>query len=358
MFKKLNLATKITLTRIFSVPLLLFTSAIAIGLHYNYKISFLSSSYKSNIQTKANLIIIFTILTLLIFIASAITDHLDGRIARKTNTVTPLGKLLDPIADKLLVLVGLLHMMTFNSIAYNPAGYIFITIIIAREFIISLLRQMAASKNIILQADSWGKTKTVITLITIGFAMLHPIILYSDSRRAEEFKIFIFVLMIITTLITIYSGYRYIVINSSLIKEILSIDSEYRDKIDNSENNKTDEMIIENNESDESISINKSIDKKSHNTKKEYTNKFISVDQFRKQYDSKNEDKKVDELKEANLITHSNPLNITPENTELDYNFDNLLQSTGEIEKRYKLEQDIHMNNSEYKAKKDKNNEE
>ena len=97
-----------------------------------------------------------------IFIAASLTDLLDGKIARKYNLVTDFGKLMDPLADKLLVSAALICLCEMGRLA----AWIVI-IIISREFIISGLRQIAADNGIVIAASYWGKFKTTFQMIMI-----------------------------------------------------------------------------------------------------------------------------------------------------------------------------------------------
>ena len=97
-----------------------------------------------------------------IFIAASLTDLLDGKIARKYNLVTDFGKLMDPLADKLLVSAALICLCELGRLA----AWIVI-IIISREFIISGLRQIAADNGIVIAASYWGKYKTTFQMIMI-----------------------------------------------------------------------------------------------------------------------------------------------------------------------------------------------
>ena len=97
-----------------------------------------------------------------IFIVASITDFLDGKIARKYNLVTNFGKFMDPLADKLLVCSALIAM---SSLGVIPA---WITIvIIAREFIISGFRLIAAEKGVVIAASMWGKWKTTFQMVML-----------------------------------------------------------------------------------------------------------------------------------------------------------------------------------------------
>lgn len=102
------------------------------------------------------------IIAAVIFIAASLTDMLDGKIARKYNLVTNFGKFMDPLADKLLVCSALIALVDLNKIA----AWVVI-IIIAREFIISGFRLIAAENGVVIAANYWGKFKTVSQMIMI-----------------------------------------------------------------------------------------------------------------------------------------------------------------------------------------------
>ena len=101
---------------------------------------------------------------LIAYLAAMLTDALDGIIARKFNQITALGKLLDPLADKLLVCSAMICLVDLKLL---PAWIVII--IIAREFIISGFRLVAAEGGTVIAAGIWGKYKTAITMITIIF---------------------------------------------------------------------------------------------------------------------------------------------------------------------------------------------
>ena len=97
-----------------------------------------------------------------IFILASLTDTLDGYLARKNHQVTVFGKFMDPLADKLLVCSALICMVELNLL---PAWIVII--IVAREFIISGFRLVAAERGIVIAASCWGKFKTVAQMIMI-----------------------------------------------------------------------------------------------------------------------------------------------------------------------------------------------
>ena len=103
-------------------------------------------------------------ISLALFAAASITDWFDGHLARKYNLITNFGKFMDPLADKLLVCSAMICMIELNRL---PAW--FVIIIIAREFIISGFRLVAAEGGTVSAAGIWGKYKTAVTMITIIF---------------------------------------------------------------------------------------------------------------------------------------------------------------------------------------------
>ncbi len=161
-----------------------------------------------------------------VFIIAALTDFLDGYIARKYNLVTDLGKLLDPIADKVLVSTSLILLCTVdvfgNIISF---GYVFISvatsIILARELLISAVRQIAAAKGVVIQANYFGKIKTVLQDITIVAMIVLKSRFYDvfSKQAAEIFSWVCLVLLSVTTLITILSGVKYMIDNRMVFAE-------------------------------------------------------------------------------------------------------------------------------------------
>ena len=149
-----------------------------------------------------------------LFTLAGWTDFFDGYIARKYNMVTDLGKFLDPIADKILVIAGLAFVVDgryFDVIGIPYVAMICCVIIIAREFIIGLLRQIAALKSFVIAADKMGKLKTVVTLsalTTLLFSPLHVVLTWIG-----------FVELIIATLLTVISGVHYIYKNRAMFEE-------------------------------------------------------------------------------------------------------------------------------------------
>lgn len=107
-------------------------------------------------------------ISLTLFVVASVTDWFDGYLARKNNLVTNFGKFLDPLADKLLVCSAMICMIDLKRL---PAW--FVIIIIAREFIISGFRLIAAENGIVIAANYWGKFKTASQMIMIILLILH-----------------------------------------------------------------------------------------------------------------------------------------------------------------------------------------
>lgn len=191
----MNLPNKLSLLRIFLIPIFIFF----------YLATFIPGG---------------KIVAVVVFIIASLTDMLDGKIARKYNLVTNLGKLLDPIADKLLVISGLLLVVVDGTIPH-PYGVIVAIIIIGRELLISAFRQIAASQNVVMAADKFGKIKMITQVIALPMlfvlAFLHTIAINSTVLLVCEIVSYVFIGL--ATLFTILSGVNYIVKNRQVLKE-------------------------------------------------------------------------------------------------------------------------------------------
>ena len=143
-------------------------------------------------------------IALVIFVAASLTDTLDGYLARKYNLVTNFGKFMDPLADKLLVCSALICFTAMDKLA----AWITI-VIIAREFIISGFRLVAADNGIVIAASYWGKFKTVSQMILI-------ILMIMDIQN-PVFQNLITVFIVIAVALTIISLADYIVKNKKVL---------------------------------------------------------------------------------------------------------------------------------------------
>lgn len=148
-------------------------------------------------------------LALAVFVIASLTDQLDGHLARKYNQVTTFGKLMDPLADKILTISALVCFLEVK------ADFIYswmVMIIIARELIVTGIRQLAMGENTVIAASAWGKAKTVSQLVAIIAVMLDMII----PLRYGSFCL-TFWLIIIAVVLTVYSGIDYVVKNRKLL---------------------------------------------------------------------------------------------------------------------------------------------
>ena len=141
---------------------------------------------------------------LAIFIIASLTDTLDGYLARKYHLVTNFGKFMDPLADKLLVCSALICFTATGQLA----AWITI-IIIAREFIISGFRLIAADNGVVIAASYWGKFKTVSQMILI-------ILMIMDIQNSA-FQMLIQVVLVIAVVLTVVSLIDYIIKNKSVL---------------------------------------------------------------------------------------------------------------------------------------------
>ncbi len=145
----------------------------------------------------------------LIFTIAAITDFVDGWLARKWQVVTVLGKFLDPLADKLIVMVALIMLIPLDRV---PAWAVFL--ILAREMVVTGLRSIASSEGIIIDASELGKYKTIYQMVAIPGLMLHYDFYWFFGLEwsifhvnAHSFGIFFFYIAFVLTL---WSGFDYL----------------------------------------------------------------------------------------------------------------------------------------------------
>lgn len=197
----MNLANKLTIFRIILVPILVIIP------FFNIPGEFLNIS-----------ISMWILLT--IFVIASITDKLDGYIARSRNQVTTFGKFLDPIADKILVLAAMLLLVEMNKLpAWIPI------IVLFREFIVSGYRLIAVEKGgKVIAASVWGKLKTVTQMVAVTLAFIDTSYygaFFNGNLTGYNYTInlIVTVLMTISVIATIFSGYDYIKNGKDLFKE-------------------------------------------------------------------------------------------------------------------------------------------
>jgi CDP-diacylglycerol--glycerol-3-phosphate 3-phosphatidyltransferase len=183
----MNLPNKLTLLRVILIPFFLLFMYLDIPYHY--------------------------ILALVIFSAASITDALDGKIARARNLVTNFGKFLDPLADKVLVIAALTVFVEMKEV---NMGAIPLIIIIAREFMVSGLRLLAANSGVVVAAGIWGKLKTAFTMVAIIAILFWLSVCYDfdftfiDPIKSAVDNVLVPILVWISTVLTVISGGVYL----------------------------------------------------------------------------------------------------------------------------------------------------
>lgn len=185
----MNLPNKLTLLRVILIPLfmILFLNCGTVGLY----------------------------LALVTFVLAAVTDFFDGQIARRTNSVTTFGKLMDPMADKLLTL-GALVCFLAADVPYINAWVLII--IIARELIVTGMRMLALEQNRVISASFFGKLKTVSQFAMIIAAIINQIIMVGKDPMQGGFGNFlVMILVIISVVLTVLSGIDYVYKNRELL---------------------------------------------------------------------------------------------------------------------------------------------
>ena len=211
----MNLPNKLTLFRIILVPIMVIVS------FFDISGSFLGIPTTMWILN-------------LIFIIASITDKLDGYLARKNNQVTTFGKFLDPIADKILVVTAMILLVEMSRLpAWIPI------IVIFREFVVSGYRLIAVqSEGKVIAANIWGKLKTVTQMLGIicMFLTNHPYFAFVLRAKTEEemlvnsaltymstgdfiMNIIASILITISVIATVFSGYEYLKGGKDLLKD-------------------------------------------------------------------------------------------------------------------------------------------
>lgn len=147
-------------------------------------------------------------IALVVFVIASITDFLDGYIARSRNLVTNFGKFIDPLADKLLVTAAFLCFIQLGKVS---AWVVFV--ILAREFIVSIFRAIAAADGIVIAASIYGKFKTVSQMIAIIILLMNNYPFSLMNIPMDQIMVYV------ATGLTLISGLDYIVKNKDVLKE-------------------------------------------------------------------------------------------------------------------------------------------
>lgn len=205
----MNLPNKLSMLRIILIPVtMLFMLPISV---YGFE----PEGWNAFIADKGMLIAAF------VFIAASLTDFFDGQIARRRNLITDLGKFLDSLADKMLVIAVLIAFVAIGRV--SPW---LLAIIVLREFMVTGIRLVASKEGVVMAAKMIGKVKTTTQMIAIIYLMFEPTIMkftgddYAASLTAPcAVSIIGDVLFGICVIMTIVSGLDYLVKNISYLKE-------------------------------------------------------------------------------------------------------------------------------------------
>ena len=197
----MNLANKLTVFRIILVPVMMLVPVLGL----NQELWWIPLTY---------------LIIDLIFIIASITDKLDGYIARSRNQITTFGKFLDPIADKILVIVAMLMLVGSGKIPYwIPA------IVVIREFMVSGYRLVAVQKNgNVIAASIWGKIKTATQMVGLILAFVDKNVfgaIFTSNLTGFDFalNLIVTIMLSISVVATIVSGVDYLKGSKELFKD-------------------------------------------------------------------------------------------------------------------------------------------
>ena len=211
----MNLPTKITFSRIIATIILI------IALFVLSIIPNLNTPLLGN--TRINLIFL---VVFVFFVIASYTDHLDGKLARKNNQITDLGKFLDPVADKLLVssmLIFLTAPSLFAKYAVEQSAFIpvwCVIIMVARDTVVDALRFIGAQKGVVIAANIFGKLKTVLQMVAIGAVLLNDFPFhYMYPNNVNPYLTVTAFLVYLATLVSLLSGIIYVIQNKKVFIE-------------------------------------------------------------------------------------------------------------------------------------------
>lgn len=181
---KMNLPNKLTLARVFLVPVFMVFAAFS---HYG----------------QADFSWVMSLLAGIVFAAASFTDFLDGYLARKNHLVTDFGKFADPLADKMLTTAALIYMVTDG--VCSP---VVLALVLFREFAVAGVRMIAAAGNKVIAANMWGKVKTVLQMVTVLFYYLGAAL--SGATDILAVSLITRILCWAVAAVTVISGLKYL----------------------------------------------------------------------------------------------------------------------------------------------------
>lgn len=199
----MNVPNKLTLLRIILVPLFLLFMVPVFG----------DGTFSQFVLSEGG-----RVAATFIFIIAALTDLLDGLLARSMGLVSNFGKFLDPIADKLLVIAGFSAFVELGRLST-----FILMIIVAREFLVTGIRLLAAERGVVIAASWFGKFKAVVQMLTLIFLLVEPFITgssYSTPGFNSAYMIFTNIMIIATLVLTILSGADYWFKNRIILSDL------------------------------------------------------------------------------------------------------------------------------------------
>ena len=196
----MNLPNKITVARIFLAVLVLVILIFPYG-----TIGWEVPVY--NVGANVTISLSY-IIAGIIFVIAATTDFIDGYLARKNNIVTDFGKVMDAIADKILV-NGVLMILAFNG----NIPIVIPVVIITRDTIVDSIKMVSGSKGKVVAASIWGKLKTICMLVGLSLVFFSNLPFELIGIRLD------YILLIIATILSIYSGIQYFIVNKQYFLE-------------------------------------------------------------------------------------------------------------------------------------------
>lgn len=154
------------------------------------------------------------ILATIVFVLAALTDFVDGRIARSRGLITNFGKLMDSLADKLLVL------STFIALTYlGRVHAIIVVVILARELLVTGIRQIAAAQGTVIAAGQFGKWKAACQMLTLVYLLVEPLFFAAAPGERVVSSVFGNILLALTIVLTVLSGLDYVLKHKDLFSD-------------------------------------------------------------------------------------------------------------------------------------------
>lgn len=200
----MNLPNKLTVLRICLIPLFLLFMIIPLSFPYGEVVS--------------------RSIAAALFLITAITDFLDGHLARKYGLITDFGKFLDPLADKMMILGALLGLVVLSSADKSASGDVYMRLLAASGFVV-LFRELAVTSlrlaasgaaGVVIAANKLGKVKTVTQIVFVMIALLEPVVfgvllplLWAPLGVVAEYRVLSYTSMALMSVMTVWSGLGY-----------------------------------------------------------------------------------------------------------------------------------------------------